>query len=144
MDQAYPVLRELLERCQRDHAAWINGDGTPYALPDDGTIMGAVGGFSFGGDATAEQQRAVAAQWRSGTGNVELVNGGVDGDLAWIATIERATVNFAADPPEVQRRWDLRATEVFRRTADGWQRVHRQADPLVDRRPVTEVADLLE
>jgi ketosteroid isomerase-like protein len=143
VDENDPVMRELMEKCRREHAAWIHGDGSPYALPDEGTIMGAVGGFSYGGDDTTERQRGVAAQWRSGSGSLEFVNGGVDGDLAWIAMIERATVNFAADPPEVERRWDLRATEVFRRTAGTWQRVHRHADPLVDRRPVAEVAHLL-
>lgn len=143
VDERHPVIRELMEKCRREHAAWINDDGSPFALPDDGTIMGAVGGCSYGGDETTERQRNVAAQWRSGSGSVEFVNGGVDGDLAWIAMIERATVNFVTDPSNVQRRWDLRSTEVFRRTAGEWQRVHRHADPLDDRRPVTDVAKLL-
>lgn len=70
------------ERCRRDHLAWINGDGSGYALPDDGTIMGAVGGHSYGGHSyggneTAERQTAVARQWLSGRGEVELVNGAV-------------------------------------------------------------------
>jgi hypothetical protein len=34
---------------------WINGDGSGYAMPEDGTIMGAVGGYSFGGAETAER-----------------------------------------------------------------------------------------
>jgi hypothetical protein len=49
----HPVLAELLERCRAHHAAWINGDGSDYALPVDGTIMGAVGGYSLGGAETA-------------------------------------------------------------------------------------------
>lgn len=47
------------------------------------------------------------------------------------------------DPDVGEQRWDLRVTEVFRRRDAGWERVHRQADPLVDRRPVSEVAALL-
>jgi ketosteroid isomerase-like protein len=137
------VLIDLLERCRRDHAAWINGDGSPYALPDDGTILGAVGGYSRGGRDTLERQRAVAAQWRSGTGDVELLNGGVSGDLAWLVMIEHAVVSFTSDTVGTERRWDLRVTEVFRRSGAEWVRVHRHADPLVDRRPLTEVARLL-
>ena len=144
VDELDPVLRELAERCRRDHAAWINGDGSPYALPDDGTILGAVGGFSHGGADTTERQRAVARQWRSGSGDVEVLNGGVSGDVAWLVLIERARVDFVDDAPGTHRRWDLRVTEIFRRLDGSWERVHRHADPLVDRRSLSDVARLLE
>src|SRR3954453_2352571 len=125
------VLDQLLERCRQDHRAWINGDGSPYALPDDGTILGAVGGYAFGGPETAERQIAVARQWKRGSGAVEYVNGGVARDPAWLAMIERA--QFVLDDDRGEQRWDLRVTEVFRRVDGGWQRLHRHADPLVDR-----------
>lgn len=137
------VLIELLEQCRRDHAAWINGDGSSYALPEDGTILGAVGGYSRGGRDTSERQKGVAAQWRSGTGDVELVNGGVSGDVAWLVMIERATVSFTSDIAGTERRWDLRVTEIFRRSENEWVRVHRHADPLVERRPLDEIGQLL-
>jgi hypothetical protein len=136
-----PLLDELLERCRLDHRSWINGDGSPYALPDNGTIMGAVGGYSFGGPDTAARQATVAAQWKSGSGDVEYVNGGVTADFAWLVMIERAMV--VLDPNVGEQRWDLRVTEIFHRTGDGWQRVHRHADPLVDRRTAMEAAKLL-
>ncbi len=136
-----PILAELLEKCRRDHHKWINGDGSGYALPETGTIMGAVGGHGFGGPQTAERQAAVASQWTSGTGDVELVNGGVADGIAWLAMIERASVVF--DPKDGPRRWDLRVTEVFVQMAGGWERVHRHADPLVDRRSALEAAALL-
>jgi hypothetical protein len=136
------VIGELLERCRQDHRDWINGDASGYALPEDGTILGGVGGYSFGGPETAARQAAVAGQWESGSGHVELLNGAVTDGLAWVTFIERAVVVFAGDPTE--RRWDLRVTEVFRRSTDGWERVHRHADPLVDRRPLPEVAALLD
>ena len=141
MENDNEVIAGLLGRCRRDHEAWINGDGSGYAMPEDGTIMGAVGGYSFGGAETAERQAAVARQWRSGHGQVELLSGGVSGDLAWLVLIERAVV--VLDPEVGEQRWDLRVTEVFRRAEDGWERVHRHADPLVDRRPVADVAALL-
>jgi hypothetical protein len=135
------VLHELLERCRSDHHAWINGDGSPYALPPDGTIMGAVGGYSFGGPQTAARQAAVAAHWLAGSGEVEVVNGGVIGGVAWLAMIERARVVFDRNAGGQWR--DLRVTEIFRRADGNWQRVHRHAGPLVDRRSLTDAAMLL-
>ena len=44
-----PVFSELLERCPHDHEAWSNGNGAPYSLLDDGTILGAIGGYARGG-----------------------------------------------------------------------------------------------
>jgi hypothetical protein len=143
-DPADPVLSELLDVCRRDHQAWINGDGSHYELPPDGTILGAVGGFGHGGPGTAERQRAVASQWRRGSGTIELLNGGADGDLAWLSFLERSTVELVDDPEGSERRWDLRVTEIFRRSRRGWLRIHRHADPLVDRRGLAEVAGLLE
>lgn len=136
------VVGELLERCRRDHVAWINGDAAGYAIPSDGTILGGVGGHSYGGPETAARQASVAAQWRYGSGEVEFLNGTESDELAWLSFIERAVVVFQDDPAE--RRWDLRVTEVFRRNGDEWERIHRHADPLVDRRSVSEVAFLLE
>jgi ketosteroid isomerase-like protein len=136
------TLLALLEKCRGDHHAWINGDGAPYALPDDGTIMGAVGGYGGGGQETLERQITAARQWTAGEGSVEFVNGGVDGDIAWLAMIERASVNIRGQ--STTRRWDLRVTEVFRRTGDRWERVHRQADPLVDRHDLLRLLALLE
>ena len=141
VQEADPIIVDLLDRCRRDHASWINGDGSPYALPSDGTILGAVGGFSLGGAETAGRQEAVAAQWASGTGSVEFVNGGVSGDVAWLVLIERARVRLVSHP-EIERQWDLRVTEVFERREAGWQRLHRHADPLVSRRSLNAVLDI--
>jgi hypothetical protein len=140
MDTDDPVIAQLLERCRRDHHSWINGDGGPYELPDDGSILGAVGGHSLGGSDTLQRQLAVAGQWRSGVGSVELVNAGRSDGLAWLVMIERATVELVDE--HEPRRWDLRSTEVFRLVDGAWQRVHRHADPLVDRRRLTDVVHL--
>jgi ketosteroid isomerase-like protein len=142
MEPSDPTLSLLLEQAARDHQRWINGDGSGYALPDDGTILGAVGGYAHGGAETAARQAAVAAQWQRGSGSVEFLNGGVSADLAWLAFFERSRVVLQGEDRE--RRWDLRVTEVFRRDGDGWRRVHRHADPLVDRRPVAVAADLVQ
>lgn len=86
-------------------------------------------------------QRRVVKIFESGSGSVELLNGGVSGDLAWLVVIERATVKFSDHPEPV--RWDLRVSEVFERRDGGWTRVHRHADPLVDFHSLDEVLVLL-
>jgi hypothetical protein len=50
--------------------------------------MGALGGAFRGGPQTSERQLAGARQWSSGTGSVELITGGVHGDVAWLVMIE--------------------------------------------------------
>ena len=55
--------------------------------------------------------------------------------------IERAMVTFTEH--DTASRWDLRATEVFERRDGKWVRVHRHADPLVDRHPRREMLTLL-
>ena len=137
------TVQELLARCERDHLAWINGDGSSYAMPEDGTIFGALGGWLRGGPDAEERQRVASRQWASGTGSLELCAGGVNGDIAWLVMIERGQVRFADDAGGDEQRWDLRVTELFRRTGADWERFHRHADPLVDTRPLHEVAALL-
>ncbi len=143
MSSSDKVVQELLARCDRDHHAWINGDGSFYALPEDGTIMGALGGAARGGPEAGERQRVAARQWERGTGSVELIAGGVDGDTAWLVMIERGQVCFAEDAEGNEHRWDLRVTELFRKSGAGWERFHRHADPLVEMRPLRDVAALL-
>lgn len=102
-----------------------------------------MGGFGGGVPDTAKRQLAAAAQRRRRSGTIEFVNGGVDGDLAWLVFVERNVVEFVDDPEGFQRRWDLRVTEIFLRADGDWTRVHRHADPLVDRRSLTDVAALI-
>jgi hypothetical protein len=142
MEPSDPTLSLLMERAARDHERWINGDASGYALPDEGTILGAVGGYARGGPETAARQVAVAAQWLRGSGSIEFLNGGVSEELAWLAFLERSRVVLQGEDRE--RRWDLRVTEIFRRDGDGWHRVHRHADPLVNRRSVAAAADLVQ
>ena len=91
--------------------------------------------------ATTERQLAVACQWKRGEGELEYVNGGVDVNTAWLAMIERA--HIVLNDENEEQRCDLRVTEIFRRGNSGWERVHRHADPLVDRRSPSEAARLL-
>jgi len=96
---------------------------------------------SIGATTATPGQRRAVVQFESGTGHVEVLNGGVSGDVAWLVLIEGATVKLR--DREAPCRWDLRVTEVFQRGGAEWVRVHRHADPLVDRHPLDEVLPLL-
>ena len=142
MTTAEDVLEELLTRIRSDSHAWLNGDSGPYEFADErSTILGPFGGAAVGASVITPAQRRGVTQFESGSGTVEFLNGGVSGDAAWIVMIERCIVKFAGrDEP---RRWDLRVTEAFQRQQGKWVRVHRHADPLVDRRPLDDVLAIL-
>lgn len=135
------MIEHLLAQCRADHDSWINGHPSGYVLPEDATLMGALGGSTQGGARTAARQSGANSTWQSGSGDVELLSGGVAGDVVWLVMIERASVEFTGHSG--LRRWDLRVTELFRRTVDGWERFHRHADPLVDGHPLDEMLALL-
>jgi len=136
------VLNELLERIRAESNCWLNGDSTPYEFVDErSTILGPFGGAAVGASVATPGQRRAVAQFESGSGTVELINGGVSGDAAWLVMIERGTVKFAdRDEP---CRWDLRVTEAFERQNGEWVGVHRHTDPLVDRRPLDAVLAIM-
>jgi hypothetical protein len=120
MDETNRVVEDLLAQCRRDHDAWINGDPSGYALPDG--------------------QRAAGKLWLSGAGDVELLDGGVSGAVAWLVMVERASVTFAGRSEPT--RWELRVTELSRQNGESRRRFHRHADP-VDVHGFNEVLHLL-
>jgi hypothetical protein len=63
-------------------------------------------------------------------------------DVAWLVMIERAQVKFVGRTESA--RWDLRVTELFRKTESDWEPFHRHADPLVDLHSLDEMLALLE
>lgn len=79
--------------------------------------------------------------WESGSGDVELVAGGVRDGIAWLVMIERGSVKFVGR--EAPTRWDLRVTELFRKNGDDWERFHCHADPVVDGHPLDDLLALL-
>jgi ketosteroid isomerase-like protein len=66
----------------------------------------------------------------------------VEGDLVVVAMIERSTVTFQA--LDDRQPWVLRTTQVFRKTPDGWLRLHRHADPLIGPRSLPATLALLD
>ena len=136
------VIDKLVAKIDADQSAWLNGDSGPYEFRDErSTILGPFGGASVGASVATPGQRRGVTQFESGSGTIEVLNSGVSGDAAWLVMIERCTVKFVgrAEPC----RWELRVTEAFERQNGEWVRVHRHADPLVDRRGLDEVLAIL-
>jgi hypothetical protein len=56
----------------------------------------------------------------------------VSGDVVVTILIERNEA--VLEGANEAQPWVLRTTQVFEKRATGWVRLHRQADPLIDRR----------
>jgi hypothetical protein len=136
----HETIRELLERCRRDHHAFINGDSTAYALPRGGTMMASCGGVGRSGPVLDYIQSEARGMCEWGVGDIELIDAGISGVVAWLVMIEDAEVKFQGYDAPI--RWRLRVTELFRRTARGWERFHRHADPLVEGHQLDEILTL--
>jgi hypothetical protein len=57
---------------------------------------------------------------------MELISWDVRGDVAYTVGYERVSTSMDGAP----RSFTLRATQVYRREADGWKVVHRHADAI--------------
>jgi len=98
------------------------------------TIFGPFGGEALRGTAQlAGRQDRAASLFRGGSGRCDIVKTIVSDDVVVIIQVERneARVHRTAVPQS----WILRTTQVFERRGDGWVRLHRHADPLIDLRP---------
>jgi ketosteroid isomerase-like protein len=65
-----------------------------------------------------------------GTGWFDILQIAASGDLGFWTGVQHARVRLGDTAAPVSMR--LRATEVFRREADGWKLIHRHADMLAD------------
>lgn len=138
-----PIVRELFERTVAAQRLWVQGDSSGYEKlfsPDQLTIFGPFGGPALQGRTHGGAQR-VADQFSDGVADLELVDAMVAEDLVCLVMVERCEADFAGVGG--RRRWDLRATQIFRRSGDKWHVVHRHADPLLDLRTLDETLDLL-
>lgn len=144
-------LQALVTAMDRGRARWISGEvdftEDTFRQSEDMTIFGPFGGpgprpGEIPPEVFAERQAAAAALFHGGTGSCEVVRTIVEGDLAVLVMIERSEVTFEErDRPYP---WVLRTTQVFRRTVEGWVRLHRHADPLILYRPLDATLDLLD
>ena len=130
-------VQKLLELLNSGRQSWIDGalgfgDGLDVAQDEDMTIFGPFGGPVGRGPGLEERQKQSARLFKGGTGANEVLKTIVSGDVVVTILIERneAVVEGVADAQP----WVLRTTQVFEKRATGWVRLHRHADPLIDRR----------
>ena len=140
-------IAELADLIDKGRDAWINGhfDDRGPMQAEDATIFGPFGGVAPKGVAPRvrpDVQRKIAARFGGGSGSTDIVRYIVEGDLVVVVYVDRSTVRFDGD--DVETPWMLRTTEVFRRQAGGWVRIHRHADPLVHFRDLEATRKLLD
>ena len=138
-------LSVLLEGLDKGRDAWINGhlEWTATSVVEQASDMTIFG--PFGGEATLvdpQRQAKIASLFKGGHGSNEVIKVIREGDLVVVVMIERNSVAFEGNSD--QQPWVLRTTQVFRRDKPGhWQRLHRHADPLIDRKSLSQVLDML-
>ena len=140
------IVDELFDRTAAAQSAWVMGDASGYEAffsSDQLTIFGPFGGPVLRGRMPGAAQR-VAGLFRDGTSEIELVDSVVSesGDVVCLVMVERCEVNFVG--VEGRHRWDLRTTQIYRRTGNDWYVVHRHAEPLVDSRDLIATLALLD
>jgi ketosteroid isomerase-like protein len=97
-----------------------------WSHSDDVSICGAFGGVESGWDKVASRLDWASSQFSDGTRSREEIKSAVGADLAYIVQTEH--IRFRVPGRPEHSTLDLRVTMVFRREADGWRIVHRQAD----------------
>ena len=135
-------LKELLTALDSGRQAWIGGDlgigpGLDAEQDADMTIFGPFGGEAGRGASLPDRQKAMASLFHGGTGRSEVVKTIVSGDLAVVVLVERneVVVDGGYDPQP----WVLRTTQVLERREGVWVRLHRHADPLIERRSPADI-----
>lgn len=137
-----PVVRELFQRTLAAQQAWVCGDARGYEemfSPDQLTIFGPFGGPALRGHTPGAAAR-VAGLFSDGSADLELIDAIVTSDVVCLVMMERCEAIFAG--VEGRQRWDLRTTQVYRRTGERWHVVHRHAEPLADPRDLRETLAL--
>jgi len=97
-----------------------------WSHSNDASICGAFGGVESGWDKVASRLDWASSQFSDGTRTREEIRSAVGADFAYIVQTEQ--IRFRVPGRTEHSTLDLRVTMVFRREADGWRIVHRQAD----------------
>ncbi|HTR70940.1 MAG TPA: hypothetical protein VMH41_12025, partial [Mycobacteriales bacterium] len=115
-------IDELVRISDRGRDEWIHGRllweelGSGISQAPDATIFGPLGGVAPRGEAPVidpDAQKAVAAKFKGGDGDTELIRAIVLGDVVVLVMVDRSQVQF--EGYEDPKPWELRITEIFRR-----------------------------
>lgn len=128
---AEPELAALAKRSEDANDALMRGDIARYrslmTLSEDFLLMSPFGGTPSHRPADEAGWARLGKFFANGSLTQEVVHAWQGADMAVLAVIERGQGEVGGLPAQD---WDLRVTLVFRRTAEGWDLVHRHADPL--------------
>jgi ketosteroid isomerase-like protein len=146
MGKPSATVQKLLEEARVGGQAWMNGKADYAEMMShtaDFTIAGPFGGPAIHGwtEQTRNAQAQVASWFKGGKTEIELVSSHESGDLIVLVMTERGEVKF--DGYDKPQPWSLRSTQVYRREGGAWKIVHRHADPLVERRTLSEAIALV-
>jgi ketosteroid isomerase-like protein len=111
--------------------AYTNGDPQPLEalLANNGapTFHSPRGDTVCGADTVATRYRSDTASFApGGETNLEVLQKGASGDLAFWTGFQHVTIHFAGRDQPVSMR--IRVTEVFHRENSQWKLIHRHAD----------------
>ena len=98
-----------------------------WSHADDVTLSGGFGGtVEKGWEQVGRRLDWVGAQFSNGTNTIERIVAKANGAIGYVVQIERLRFQVPGQAHESTR--DYRVTMLFRREAEGWRIVHRQAD----------------
>jgi ketosteroid isomerase-like protein len=97
-----------------------------WSHSDDVSICGAFGGIESGWKSVAARLDWASSQFSEGTRTRQEIRSAIGTDFAYLVQTEH--ILFRVPGRTEQSTLELRVTMVFRREADGWRIVHRQAD----------------
>jgi len=128
-------IADLIRHVAEGNAALVRGDLDGYLAhidpAEDFVLMPPYGGPTRHGFDRSDEYRASTAKFfrGSGTFDQEVVATYGSDSLVVLVTIERVRGEIGGLP---EQDWGLRVTQVYRREGNGWQLVHRHADPLAN------------
>jgi ketosteroid isomerase-like protein len=98
-----------------------------WSRRDDSTLAGGFGGpVSKGWTQISDRLDTVGKQFSNGRHKATRIVASASGEIGYVVQLEHIDYQVPGQPGDSSR--DYRVTMIFRREAEGWRIVHRQAD----------------